>query len=131
MTHMRADARGYRARCVELAAGGAAPREIAEMAGLHVATVRRHLRAARDEICQLRAERLAALTGQALADASGALAALRAVLADPEAPVMARVRAAGLILDHTLRFWAASDVEARLRQLEELVNNERDTARIA
>ena len=116
---MRADARGYRARCVELAAGGIAPKEIASALGLNVATVRRHLRAARDEVQQLRAERLQALTNRALADAAEALATVRAAMGDEDAPWPARVNAAAKTLDAALRLWQASDIEARLQCLEE------------
>jgi hypothetical protein len=57
---------------------------------------------------------MAALTGQAIAT-------LRALLTDPTTSEGGRLRAAGMVLDHFLRFRETADYEGRLAELERLL----------
>jgi DNA-binding CsgD family transcriptional regulator len=124
---MRADASSKRARIVELAIAGYAPKQIATELQMHVATVRRHLTGARTEIATRRSERLEALADRALADCEQALGALREILGDAEAPPAARVAAAARLIDAALKLRTATDIEERLRALEEAVFHGRAT----
>jgi predicted ArsR family transcriptional regulator len=120
---MRQDAATRRQRVLELLAEGHTPQEAAAQLGVSLRTVRAYLAApdVRATLRRLRDERLQRLAGRALADAAGALTALRAMLNDPLVSPAVRVSAASKLLDVALRLTEQADLAERVEVLEELV----------
>ena len=118
---MRKDAATRRQQAIELAAQGMAPRNIAERIGMSDRTVRTYLSdpAAVAELRKIQEERLRALARRATALAEGALAVLWKVAKDDGQSAPARVAAARVILDSTLRMTEAADLAERVAALEE------------
>lgn len=116
----RQDAAVRRARCIELAAEGKGPKAIAEAVGIAERTVRAHLAndAARAELRRLQDERLTAITRRALTASEKALEVLEDVAEHSKVP-MARVMAAGKILDVGLKLIETADLAERVAALEQ------------
>jgi predicted ArsR family transcriptional regulator len=112
-----------RQRALELLAEGLPPQAVAEQLGIAPRSIRRYLASpdARETLRRLRDERLRQLAGRALAEASPALATLRAIVEDAATPPQARVSAAGRLLDVALRLAEAVDLAERVEALEEQV----------
>lgn len=120
MTPQLSDLRGAQPVAAEAIAEGATPVEAARRAGVSERTAYRWLArpAFAGAIREARRSRLQAITAALDAGAREGVDLLRAVVGDPEAYVMARVRAALGLIDARLRYAEAVDVEARLEALE-------------
>jgi len=112
-----------RARALELLASGVPPAAVAEQLGLSPRTVRHYAAdpEAKAVLRQLRGERLRQLATQALAEAGLALATLRRILEDENAPASARVSAAAKLLETAVKLVEAADLAERVEALEELL----------
>lgn len=111
-----------RQRALELLAEGLPPAVVAERLGVATRTVRYYLSSpdTRAALQHLRDERLRQLAGRALAEAGPALATLRAIAEDTNAPPGARVSAAGRLVDMALRLVEVVDLVERVEALEAL-----------
>jgi predicted transcriptional regulator len=120
---VRTDTATRRHQALELIAEGQPPHAVAERLGVSLRSIRRYLASpdARATLQRLRDERLAQLAGRALAEAAPALAILRQIAEDPDAPPQARVSAASKLLDVATRLYEAVDLAERVRQLEDVV----------
>jgi len=116
---MRKDAAITRARCMELAAEGKGPKQIAEALGVTGRCVRGHLntRGAAAELRTLQDERLKAITRWALAAADIAFEALETAPQRGRVET-ARVMAAKPLLEHGQKLIEANDLAARIEALE-------------